>query len=132
VAAAVEAVPQRIVVHNKADLLGGAANGGTEGPLHVSALTGSGLAVLHQALRAASTGAADAGEGAFTARARHVDSLRRAADILAEARTALDSEALELAAESLRLAHDALGAISGRVLADDLLGRIFASFCIGK
>jgi tRNA modification GTPase len=132
VAAAVEAVPQRIVVHNKADLLGEAANGGTEGPLRVSALTGSGLAVLHQALRAASTGAADAGEGAFTARARHVDSLRRAADILAEARTALDSEALELAAESLRLAHDALGAITGRVLADDLLGRIFASFCIGK
>ena len=131
VAAAVEAVPQRIVVHNKADLLGG-ASAGTEGPLHVSALTGSGLALLHRALRAASTGSADAGEGAFTARARHVDSLRRAADILAEARMALDGEALELAAESLRLAHDTLGAITGRVLADDLLGRIFASFCIGK
>lgn len=132
VAAAVEAVPQRIVVHNKADLLADAAAVGTAGPLCVSALTGSGLAVLHQALRVASTGTEDAGEGAFTARARHVDSLRRAAAALAEARTALDSEALELAAESLRLAHDALGGITGRVLADDLLGRIFASFCIGK
>ncbi|MDC6684507.1 hypothetical protein N4Q63_25890, partial [Leclercia adecarboxylata] len=41
-------------------------------------------------------------------------------------------EHLELAAEELRLAHEALGEITGRMSADDLLGRIFSSFCIGK
>ena len=71
-------------------------------------------------------------EGAFTARARHVDALAIARGHLAQARVELDHEALDLAAESLRLAHDALGEITGRVHADDLLGHIFSSFCIGK
>jgi tRNA modification GTPase len=69
---------------------------------------------------------------AFTARARQVDALRRGAQSLADARAALAVEALDLAAEALRLAHDALGEITGRTLPDDLLGQIFASFCIGK
>ncbi|NUO77502.1 MAG: tRNA uridine-5-carboxymethylaminomethyl(34) synthesis GTPase MnmE, partial [Lysobacter sp.] len=74
----------------------------------------------------------DASEGAFTARARHVEALRRAQAELADARAQLAHEALDLAAESLRQAHDALGEITGRIRADDLLGHIFSSFCIGK
>ena len=49
-----------------------------------------------------------------------------------DAALALQAEQLDLAAEGLRLAHDALGEITGRTLPDDLLGHIFASFCIGK
>ena len=48
------------------------------------------------------------------------------------ARAELDRESLELAAEALRAAHDAVGEITGRVLPDALLGHIFADFCIGK
>ena len=121
-------VPARIVVHNKSDLLPSAPAAGDA--IAVSALTGAGLQRLHARLRAA--GGGEAGEGAFTARARQVDALRRAAQALDDARTALASEALDLAAEALRLAHDALGEITGRTLPDDLLGHIFATFCIGK
>ena len=75
-----------------------------------------------------------AGEGVFHARARHVDALRRAAAHLeaAEAHAAAGDRALELVAEELRAAHDALGEITGRFTADDLLGAIFGRFCIGK
>jgi tRNA modification GTPase len=99
--------------------------------LQVSAHTGQGLSELHAALRRLAQGD-DAGEGAFTARARHVDALQLARAALAEAVEQLDHEALDLAAESLRAAHEALGEITGRVRPDDLLGHIFASFCIGK
>ena len=120
-------VPTRIMVHNKSDLLPSAAAGDA---IAVSALTGAGLERLHARLRAA--GGGEAGEGAFTARARQVEALRRAAQVLDDARAALAAEALDLAAEALRLAHDALGEITGRTLPDDLLGHIFATFCIGK
>ena len=74
-----------------------------------------------------------AGEGAFTARARHVEALRRAARASCEAAAgALAADALDLAAEALRCAHDALGEITGRVVPDALLGHIFSTFCIGK
>ena len=103
------------------------------GVLHVSALTGAGLDVLHARLRDVAQGeGSDGGEGAFTARARHVEALLRARAQLDDARAQLDHEALDLAAEALRGAHDALGEITGRVHADDLLGHIFSSFCIGK
>ena len=72
-------------------------------------------------------------EPLFTARTRHIDALRRAAAHLRLARTQLADQAFaELAAEELRLAHDALGEITGRFSQEDLLGRIFAGFCIGK
>ena len=128
---ALDAVPQRIVVHNKADLLSTGKEEG-EGVIRVSALTGQGMAELHAALRAVSFATGSETGGAFTARARHVDSLRRASHELMQARAALEAEALDLAAEALRHAHDALGEITGRVLPDDLLGHVFASFCIGK
>ncbi|GHA86943.1 tRNA uridine-5-carboxymethylaminomethyl(34) synthesis GTPase MnmE [Cognatilysobacter bugurensis] len=144
VADAIADVPQRLWVHNKADLLG-AADGDADRPtqtvaagatasdvrLQVSARTGLGLDRLHAELAALATGG-DAGEGAFTARARHVDALQRAGDALDDARGQLDGQMLDLSAEALRYAHDALGEITGRVRADDLLGAIFSSFCIGK
>ena len=121
---------------NKSDLLpeaGGQPPGDVPGnALAVSALTGKGLDALHDRLRALAAGDASASEGAFTARARHVDALRRAAEGLVQARGELARESLDLAAEALRQSHDALGEITGRVRADDLLGHIFSSFCIGK
>ncbi|HEY0503341.1 MAG TPA: tRNA modification GTPase, partial [Lysobacter sp.] len=132
VAEAIADVPGRLWIHNKADLLDGPSPAVVD-VLQVSARTGAGIDALHARLRELAQGDADAaGEGAFTARARHVDALAIAREHLALARIELDREALDLAAESLRLAHDALGEITGRVHADDLLGHIFSSFCIGK
>lgn len=130
---AIAGVPQRLWLHNKTDLLDAASMPIDDDALHVSARTGEGLAALHARLRTLALGdAAEAGEGAFTARARHVEALRRAAAQLADARAALGGEALDLAAEALRCGHDALGEITGRVRPDDLLGHIFSTFCIGK
>src|SRR5690606_15139189 len=125
-----DGVPDTIVLHNKCDLLPPGAPPPV-GALRVSALTGEGLEVLHDRLRAAA-GAIAPGEGSFSARARHVDALQRSAEACAEAAGALQAEQLDLAAEGLRLAHDALGEITGRTLPDDLLGHIFSTFCIGK
>ena len=132
VADAIAEVPQRLWLYNKADLLAPTAARDDDEHLHVSARTGQGLEALHARLRALAQREGSAGEGAFTARARHVDALRQAQGELALARAQLDVEALDLAAESLRHAHDALGEITGHVRADDLLGHIFSSFCIGK
>jgi len=73
-------------------------------------------------------------EGIATARTRHMQALRRCAQHLAHAQAQLHgaSPALDLLAEDLRLAHQALGEITGQLSADDLLGVIFSSFCIGK
>src|SRR5690606_20271973 len=99
--------------------------------LWLSTRTGEGVAALVERLSALA-GADGVEEGAFTARARQVDSLRRAAGELAHARDAWRIQALDLAAEALRTCHDQLGEITGRVLPDDLLGHIFSTFCIGK
>jgi len=131
VAADILGVPQRIVVHNKCDLVDVEALPLPEGAIALSARTGAGLDTLHARLREAAEGGA-AAEGAFTARARHVDALRRAAQLLADAAAVLAHEQLDLTAEALRLAHEALGEITGRTLPDELLGRIFSTFCIGK
>ena len=134
VADAIADVPQHLWIHNKTDLLASPprASPGTD-PVFVSAHTGAGLDTLHARLRALSGAeAADAVEGTFTARARHVDALVRAAAHVDAASRELANDALELAAESLRAGHDALGEITGRVTADALLGHIFGSFCIGK
>ena len=116
-------------VHNKCDLVDEAALQG-DGHLAVSARTGEGLDRLHAVLRSLAGDAAP--DGAFSARARHVDALRQARAALADARAQLAAEYLDLCAEGLRNAHDALGTITGRVRADDLLGHVFSSFCIGK
>ena len=128
-----DGVPRKLWLHNKADLLDAPAQADA-GPdaLYVSARTGAGLPALHAALRALAGAESFAAEGAFTARTRHVQALSRAHGQAREARVELDREHLDLAAEALRAAHDAVGEITGRVLPDALLGHIFASFCIGK
>jgi tRNA modification GTPase len=115
-------------VHNKAD-----AADATEPGLAVSARTGQGLDALRRALLERA-GWHAAPEGVFIARARHVHALQRTREHLREAqRLAAESNAaLDLLAEELRLAHDALGEITGAFSADDLLGEIFSRFCIGK
>lgn len=134
VAEAIVDVPQRLWVANKADLLAFSrdnASASDDEMLWVSARTGAGLDALHARL-AAVGGIGEGVEGAFSARARQVDALRRARTELAEARSRMDEGAFELTAESLRAAHDALGEITGRIAPDDLLGHIFSTFCIGK
>ena len=122
------------VVRNKIDLTGeepGAASDGAA-VINLSAKTGAGIDALRERLRALA-GYENLGEGAFTARKRHIDALSRAAAHFVAGCAALDeSRAGELLAEELRLAHEALGEITGAMSSDDLLGRIFADFCIGK
>ncbi len=134
-----EGVP---VVHmfNKADAVDDAAlvadqgGQGDRGPrLALSARTGLGLQALrHTLLEIAGWQAAP--EGVFIARQRHVQALRTAREHLqlAQAHAAMQDGALDLLAEELRLAHNALGTITGAFSADDLLGEIFTRFCIGK
>ncbi|MBE2291231.1 MAG: tRNA uridine-5-carboxymethylaminomethyl(34) synthesis GTPase MnmE [Xanthomonadaceae bacterium] len=128
-------VPARLWILNKADLLDPVAAAGmpAAGEIRVSALTGQGLDDLHAALRRlAAGGAPESAEGEFSARARQVEGLRQTLAHAEAAATELAVERLELAAEELRLAHVALGRITGQVDADRLLGHIFSSFCIGK
>ena len=120
-------------VYNKADIDGAAGVPMPEGALKLSARTGAGLDALRQALLA-QAGWQAAPEGLFIARTRHVQALQRArAHLLqAQAQAALRDAALDLLAEELRLAHRALGEITGQFSNEDLLGVIFSSFCIGK
>jgi tRNA modification GTPase len=99
--------------------------------LYLSAKSGEGLDLLKQHLKAVA-GYTGAGEGSFTARRRHLDALQRAQQFLTQAETQLHYGAGELVAEDLRECQQALGEITGQVSADDLLGQIFSSFCIGK
>jgi len=126
----------RIVVHNKADLARRApATERRDEAVHVwlSALDGTGVDRLEREVLAIA-GVESAGEDAFIARERHLDALRRAAAHLAAAaaQLVLDPPPLELYAEELREAQNALSSITGAFGADDLLGVIFSRFCIGK
>jgi len=117
----------RIDVYNKVDLHPDFHP--PAGALAVSAKTGQGLGELRQAmLRAAGWSAT--GESVFLARERHLRALASASAHLA--RTADQQASLELFAEELRLAHNALASITGEFTSDDLLGEIFSRFCIGK
>lgn len=119
------------VVHNKIDLSGDAP-GLVDGEAYLSAETGAGIDALRKCIRELA-GYENQGEGAFTARRRHIKALQRAADHFAAGRKALDeTRAGELLAEELRLAHQELGQIVGRFTVDDLLGRVFSEFCVGK
>jgi tRNA modification GTPase len=116
---------------NKCDAV--PAGGGTPGLLRISARTGDGLPALRRALLERA-GWQTNPEGLFIARSRHVQALQRSAAHIAEAQAlaAQADAALDLLAEELRLAHRALGEITGVFTADDLLGEIFGRFCIGK
>ncbi|MGY6555150.1 MAG: tRNA uridine-5-carboxymethylaminomethyl(34) synthesis GTPase MnmE [Wenzhouxiangella sp.] len=118
-------------IHNKIDLSGLSAR--SEGrDVWLSAATGEGLGLL-ETLVSTEVGLGESDDGEFSARQRHVDQLKLA---LACARRGRDELAAsgsgELLAEELRQAAAALGEITGQLSADELLGRIFSSFCIGK
>ncbi len=97
----------------------------------VSAKTGTGIDSLVNRLQDIAGGVDDA-EGEFLARTRHLDCLARAYEHLKMMQSGVLSFGLDLAAEELRLASQALGEIVGQTVADDLLGIIFSRFCIGK
>jgi len=124
------AVPM-LRIHNKIDLSGMPAR--SEGrEVWLSAATGEGLALL-EALVAAEMGLGESAGGEFSARQRHVDQLDLALACVQRGRAELAASGSgELLAEELRQAAAALGEITGQMSADELLGRIFSSFCIGK
>ena len=129
--------PARILVRNKIDLSGARPGVGTDGegvPMaRVSALEGSGLAELEEAIVECVMRGTTACEDAFMARRRHVDALERALAAVDRAQCRLTVDrAGELVAEELRDAQGALGAITGEFATEDLLAHIFSSFCIGK
>jgi tRNA modification GTPase len=119
----------RITVHNKIDLSAEKPRCETGAEIWLSAKTGEGIDLLRtELLRIA--GWQPTGEGGFMARRRHLDALGRAQSHL---RMVLGlSGQLELQAEELRLAQEALSEITGEFTPDDLLGEIFSRFCIGK
>jgi tRNA modification GTPase len=123
---------ERIVLENKIDLAGLAAARYTLGGhvhLRLSAKSGEGMSLLHdELLRVA--GWSGHGEDVVLARERHLEALAVAAEKSALAARRLDQ--IELCAEELRLAQEALSSITGEFTADDLLGEIFSRFCIGK
>ncbi len=123
------------IIHNKIDLTGdppALCDSGRIPEIFLSASTGKGVDLLCQHLKAC-MGYSSHGEGNFMARRRHLDALQRAIQCITSGREQLEQhQAGELLAEDLRQAQTALGEITGVVTADDLLGRIFGEFCIGK
>lgn len=135
---AVEDLPPQLpvtLIRNKIDLSGespGVAEENGRTCVRLSARTGEGLDLLRQHLKNAVDYHAE-GSDDFIARRRHLEALERAANHLEQGVTALEiARAGEILAEELRLAQQALGEITGEFSSDDLLGRIFSSFCIGK
>ncbi|WP_367106642.1 tRNA uridine-5-carboxymethylaminomethyl(34) synthesis GTPase MnmE [uncultured Psychrobacter sp.] len=136
-----------LIIANKSDLLAAQAtsvsseqislvslikdNNQSYEQVNVSCETGAGIDTLIQTL--CDKVGFHPPENSLIARTRHIDALRRTADYLAEAHEQLVVfQAGELVAESLRQAQHSLGEITGEFSADDLLGKIFGSFCIGK
>ncbi|OSN07316.1 tRNA modification GTPase [Lonsdalea iberica] len=123
------------VVRNKADITGetlGIEDVSTHSLIRLSARTGEGVDLLRNHLKE-SMGFTSNTESGFLARRRHLQALERAAEHLEQGRDQLVSAyAGELLAEELRLSQQALSEITGEFTSDDLLGRIFSSFCIGK
>jgi tRNA modification GTPase len=124
----------RTVLFNKIDRAGGESRmePGDPSHIHLSAATGAGLELLRAHLKDC-VGFHPAGTGVLSARARHLEALRRARAHVEEAHRLLtERHAGELVAHELTDAQRQLGEITGEVTSDDLLGRIFSSFCIGK
>jgi tRNA modification GTPase len=124
----------RTVVLNQIDRLGGEPRVEQGDPvrIHLSAATAAGLELLRNHLTDC-VGFHPAGSGVLSARTRHLEALRHARAHVEEAHRLLtERHAGELVAQELTDAQKQLGEITGEVTSDDLLGRIFASFCIGK
>jgi len=131
-----EALPPKCPVLelvNKSDLLGQDPISTSNPTLLISAKTGQGIDVLKQKILE-TVGWNGPQEGAIVARRRHLDCLERAAEHIekSEQFAANGNNSLELFAEELFLAQNHLGQITGKLLPDDLLGKIFSQFCIGK
>jgi len=131
-------LPQHIpltIVHNKADKSGqkiSISQQGEDTVLYLSAKTGEGMELLEKHL-CDSVGYHPQDEGVFIARRRHLDALARAHTAIDAGFHCLDGMgAGELLAEELRQAQHALGEITGTFTNEDLLDKIFSSFCIGK
>ena len=128
--------PGITLVYNKIDLSG--AQAGLEEDqkyvrLRVSAKTGAGMADLREHLKACAGFTGGGGEGRFLAHRRHLRALEQAQACLEKGAQQLREHAAgELLAEELLQAQEILGEITGRISSDELLGRIFGSFCIGK
>ncbi|MCK5877241.1 MAG: 50S ribosome-binding GTPase, partial [Candidatus Marithrix sp.] len=116
-----------LIIHNKIDLSHHSA-GMLDGILYLSAKTGEGINILKEQLK--QKVGFQSTEGNFIARRRHLDALQRARLALTTALT--NQIALELLAEELRQAQQALNEITGEFTSDDLLGQIFSTFCLGK
>lgn len=124
-----------MTVHNKIDLSGKAASDQEDTDsthLYISAKQGLGMDALKSRLKA-QVGFQGDSEDTFIARRRHLQALEQTQQHVAHAEFQLrEFNAGELMAEELRIAHEALMQITGQFTADDLLGEIFGSFCIGK
>jgi tRNA modification GTPase len=123
-----------LLVRSQIDRLG-PADAESPGELRVSAVRGDGLAELEAAVADALglTGERSPGSAGREMGERHLAALRASRDALDDTLRRLDEGApLDLVAEGLRGACDALDAIDGRTSAEDVLGRIFERFCIGK
>ena len=128
-----QAIPL-IRIFNKIDLTGDPASltiDRATTAVRLSSLTGDGIDLLRQEL-ARRAGYEKGTEGVFSARRRHLDAIHRARAALANARLYLGTKTAELLAEELHAAQKALGEITGEFTNEDLLSRIFASFCLGK
>lgn len=119
-----------ITIINKIDTLNLPAKLDSQ-TVYISAKSGEGIDELK--IRIKQVVGYQPNEGQFLARRRHLQALDEALDLLVTGQTQLtEHRAGELLAEDLRLAHDVLCQITGEFTSDDLLGRIFSSFCIGK
>ena len=124
-------IPQ-LLAYNKADQTLPAVQAQHADGLWLSAKTGAGIDALRDAI-ARAVGRDSREESPYIARERHLRALHQAERHYQHALAQLHaSQNGELIAEDLRLAHDALGSITGAISSDDLLGHIFSSFCIGK
>lgn len=123
-----------VLVRNKVDALNEPASlsSGDIAVVSMSALTHEGLPLLKQTIQSL-VGFQSAGEGLFLARRRHLEALAQAKKHLMSALDLFQSSpAIELIAEECRLAQTCMNEITGEFTSDDLLGRIFSTFCIGK
>jgi len=125
-------LPQHpLIIRNKIDLSGHCAGMSGERVLYLSAKTGEGIEVFKNYLTE-KMGLHSYTEGNFMARRRHLDALQRAKIAFFTGLNHAQNNYSELVAEELRLAQNALDEITGEFTTDDLLGKIFSTFCVGK
>jgi len=123
-----------LVLFNKIDISGrkaGIVKDNSETSLAISATSGEGLEELAKTIKSLA-GMQPSGEGTFMARQRHVVALQQAKDFINSALEQAKAGQGELVAEELKQTQTVLGEITGEVSSDDLLGKIFSEFCIGK